>query len=92
MEPDEEAGDQSVFDGLVHFIDTSLDDEERKTLFCSQLPVIIDLALELKTLKPPRGLHFSLQQQSKCHLAISNHQPMVIINSFFVFFLIFENN
>ena len=65
LEPDDEAGDQSVFDGLVLFIESTLGDEERSIFFKSQLPVIVDYALQLKMLKPPRGLHFSLQQQSK---------------------------
>ena len=68
LEPDEEVGDQSVFDGLVLFVGSVLGDEERMLFFRSQLPLLVDSALQLKMLKPPRGLHFSLQQQSNSSL------------------------
>nr|CAH0108754.1 unnamed protein product [Daphnia galeata] len=65
LEPDEESlGDQRVFDVLCdEVVDTWLSDDERHDLFHSQLPTMVDYALQLKTLKPLRGLHFSLQQQ-----------------------------
>ena len=70
LEPDEESlGDQRVFDVLCdEVVDTWLSDDERHDLFDSQLPTIVDYALQLKSLKPLRGLHFSLQQQSKCQI------------------------
>ncbi|XP_059350663.1 uncharacterized protein LOC130693764 isoform X2 [Daphnia carinata] len=66
LEPDEEPlGDQRVFDVLcAEVVDTWLSDEERQDLFDTQLPTMVDYALQLKSLKPLRGLHFSLQQQS----------------------------
>lgn len=66
LEPDEESlGDQRVFDVLCdEVVDTWLSDDERHDLFDSQLPTMVDYALQLKTLKPLRGLHFSLQKQS----------------------------
>lgn len=66
LEPDDEPlGDQHVFDVLCdEVVDTWLSEEERQDLFDTQLPTMVDYALELKNLKPSRGLHFSLQQQS----------------------------
>ena len=89
LEPDEESlGDQRVFDVLCdEVVDTWLSDDERHDLFDSQLPTMVDYALQLKTLKPLRGLHFSLQQQSKCVCLsfflflfnfLKNHFPFVI--------------
>ena len=85
LEPDEEPlGDQRVFDVLcAEVVDTWLSDEERQDLFDTQLPTMVDYALQLKSLKPLRGLHFSLQQQSKFFLFLfplhfsrfSNLQP-----------------
>lgn len=67
LEPDEETlGDQKVFDVFCdEVVDTWLSDDERQDLFDTQLPTMVDYALQLKSLKPLRGLHFSLQQQSK---------------------------
>ncbi|XP_045024136.1 uncharacterized protein LOC116923912 isoform X3 [Daphnia magna] len=66
LEPDDESlGDQRVFDVLCdEVVDTWLSDDERQDLFDTQLPTMVDYALQLKSLKPLRGLHFSLQQQS----------------------------
>ncbi|XP_046461885.1 uncharacterized protein LOC124208188 isoform X2 [Daphnia pulex] len=66
LEPDEETlGDQKVFDVFCdEVVDTWLSDDERQDLFDTQLPTMVDYALQLKSLKPLRGLHFSLQQQS----------------------------
>ncbi|KAK4005264.1 hypothetical protein OUZ56_006979 [Daphnia magna] len=65
LEPDDESlGDQRVFDVLCdEVVDTWLSDDERQDLFDTQLPTMVDYALQLKSLKPLRGLHFSLQQQ-----------------------------
>lgn len=72
LEPDDESlGDQRVFDVLCdEVVDTWLSDDERQDLFDTQLPTMVDYALQLKSLKPLRGLHFSLQQQSKILLFV----------------------
>ena len=77
LEPDDEPlGDQRVFDVLCdQLVDTWLNDEERQDLFDNQLPTMVDYALALKSLKPTRGLHFSLQQQSQ-----SCHRPFLFLD------------
>ncbi len=69
LEPEEfECGvDQTVFDLLAQLVDDadgSFSPTERCAFFNIQLPTMIDFALQLKSLKPTKGLHFSLQQQS----------------------------
>lgn len=65
--------DQSVFDALCdRMMGSDEDDErenwmseqERREFFDVHLPTMADYALQLKSLKPVRGLHYSLQQQS----------------------------
>ena len=75
LEPEDEPGlgDQSIFDMLAHLVDE--DENSSGNLFFNiQLPTMIDFALQLKNLKPIKGLHFSLQQQSNY---------IIIIISFF---------
>lgn len=57
--------DQSVFDALCDLVESQMSEKERKDLFDAQLPTMVDYALRLQSLKPSRGLHYSLQQQSK---------------------------
>uniref|UniRef100_A0A146LEU2 poly(ADP-ribose) glycohydrolase n=1 Tax=Lygus hesperus TaxID=30085 RepID=A0A146LEU2_LYGHE len=64
LDPDEsDAPDLEVFNGLEKFLMESLDDDERSVFFTQTLPCMAKRALDLKRLRPPNGLHFSLQQQ-----------------------------
>ena len=68
LEPEEETSNNSVdehlFDILCDFVDDGMSPEERQEFFEIQLPLIADAALQLKALKPLKGFHYSLQQQS----------------------------
>ena len=65
LEPEEDYVDQSIFNQLVDYVDGCVEESERDAFFRIQLPTIVDCALRLKAVKPPRGFHFSLQQQSQ---------------------------
>ncbi|RZF38316.1 hypothetical protein LSTR_LSTR012103, partial [Laodelphax striatellus] len=66
LDPDEpDNSDPTLFEGLKTFITTSMDDKERNTFFTSILPSLTRRALQLKSLRPPNGLHFSLQQHNE---------------------------
>lgn len=71
LDPDDsESTDREIFDGLKTFLLEDLSEEERGTFFNFTLPCIAHRSLDLKRLRPPSGLHFSLQQQSNFYLNI----------------------
>ncbi|XP_052121802.1 uncharacterized protein LOC113212013 isoform X1 [Frankliniella occidentalis] len=64
LDPDEpERPDQTVFDGLRKYLEKELSAAERSHFLRQTAPAMVRRALALKDLKPPSGLHFSLQQQ-----------------------------
>lgn len=62
LDPEEDQTDSTVYDGLRDYI-TSLTDDERDK-FLAVLKVICRFAKNLKVYRPPRGMNFSLQQNS----------------------------
>lgn len=64
LDPEEETPDLELFSGLKTFLIEDFNDDERTTFFTVTLPSMAHRALDLKNLRPPSGLHFSLQQQS----------------------------
>nr|XP_014283182.1 uncharacterized protein LOC106685156 isoform X3 [Halyomorpha halys] len=63
LEPEEiETSVEDVFSGLKDFLNNDLSDEERLGFYNFTLPCIAQRALDLKRLRPPSGLKFSLQQ------------------------------
>ena len=75
---------EAAFDRLVGFLDTGLDDAERRHFFDVQVPLIAAAALRLPHLKPPTGVHYSLQQQRQYSWGFFS--PLNLL--FLVFFLI----
>lgn len=64
LDPDEEERDAHLFDGLKRFVETVLTSEERQHFVTQTVKTIAHCAKQLKANRPPRGLSFSLQQQS----------------------------
>ncbi|KAK7864330.1 hypothetical protein R5R35_009174 [Gryllus longicercus] len=64
LDPDEEAPDPALFQALERFLEEDLTPEERRHFLEKTSPAMVQRALQLKSLKPPGGLHFSLQQQA----------------------------
>ncbi|KAK9504588.1 hypothetical protein O3M35_010890 [Rhynocoris fuscipes] len=63
LDPDDvDTTDNEVFTGFKDFLD-GLNEDEKFSFFNQILPNIAQRALDLKRLRPPKGLHFSLQQQ-----------------------------
>lgn len=65
IDPDEEEHDESLFDGLHDFLQNGIDDNEREHFKTFTLKNLAKRAQSLKSLRPPRGISFSLQQQRK---------------------------
>ncbi|KAJ8871888.1 hypothetical protein PR048_028228 [Dryococelus australis] len=64
LDPDEdEKPDPSVFQELERYLESEVTGEEMQLIVEKTIPAIVHRALQLKQLKPPRGLCFSLQQQ-----------------------------
>lgn len=66
LDPDEDKRDATLFDGLRDFLQNDMDLNEREHFKTVTLRNLAKRAQSLKSLRPPRGLSFSLQQQRKC--------------------------
>ena len=66
LDPDDEDRPEiSIFGGLETFLESDLTEEERSHFLEVTNPSMVHRALQLKQLKPPGGMRFSLQQQGK---------------------------
>uniref|UniRef100_A0A182QAB6 PARG catalytic Macro domain-containing protein n=1 Tax=Anopheles farauti TaxID=69004 RepID=A0A182QAB6_9DIPT len=64
LDPDEDGKDTTVFDGLRHFVERTMDATERDHFLGHTIKALARHARCLKQHRPPRGLSFSLQQQA----------------------------
>ncbi|XP_053680386.1 uncharacterized protein LOC128731302 [Anopheles nili] len=70
LDPDEDGKDTSVFEGLRHFVERTMDEPERAHFLGHTIRALARHARGLKQHRPPRGLSFSLQQQAdSCELS-----------------------
>ncbi|XP_062565861.1 uncharacterized protein LOC134228095 isoform X2 [Armigeres subalbatus] len=83
LDPDDDGKDQGVFDGLRHFIEQTLSEEERARFLNRTVKHIALHARNLKLHRPPRGLSFSLQQQSDSYELSYRLVAALIANAFF---------
>ncbi|BES95528.1 Poly (ADP-ribose) glycohydrolase (PARG) [Nesidiocoris tenuis] len=84
LDPDEpDLPDPNVFNGLEQFLTDVLDEDERSNFFAETLPCMARRALDLKRLRPPNGLHFSLQQQVDRVEFERDFVASLLANSFF---------
>uniref|UniRef100_A0A182ING1 PARG catalytic Macro domain-containing protein n=1 Tax=Anopheles atroparvus TaxID=41427 RepID=A0A182ING1_ANOAO len=67
LDPDEDGKDTSVFEGLRHFVERTMDATERDHFLGQTVKALARHARSLKQHRPPRGLSFSLQQQADCY-------------------------
>lgn len=51
--------------GLEQFLNEEISDEDRRNFLDNTIRIMVNRALHLKKWRPPKGLIFSLQQQSK---------------------------
>lgn len=71
LDPDEDKRDATIFDGLKNYLLNDMTDDECKHFKTKTLQNLAKRAQSLKSLRPPRGLNFSLQQQGTQHLSYS---------------------
>jgi len=78
---DDDKPDLTVFGGLEIFLDSDMTEEERCHFLEVTAPSMVHKALQLKQLKPARGLHFSLQQQGMRSIGIWVSELMLLGHS-----------
>lgn len=65
LDPDEDKRDTTIFDGLKRYMISEMSADECAHFKTVTLRNLAKRAQSLKSLRPPRGLSFSLQQQRK---------------------------
>lgn len=83
LDPDDDGKDNAVFDGLRQFVEQSLSAEERDHFLNHTVKQIARHARNLKLYRPPRGLNFSLQQQTDCYELNYRLVAALLANAFF---------
>ncbi|XP_026466717.1 uncharacterized protein LOC113370260 [Ctenocephalides felis] len=84
LDPEEDDRDAAaLFEGLTLFLDTCLSEEEKQIFMDRTLKCMVQRALDLKKWRPPRGLHFSLQQQADCNELSQNLLSSLLAHAFF---------
>lgn len=72
LDPDEDKRDATIFEGLKMFMLNEMTDEECQYFKTVTLRNLAKRAQSLKSVRPPRGLSFSLQQQ-RMYMEISTN-------------------
>uniref|UniRef100_A0A182TS15 PARG helical domain-containing protein n=1 Tax=Anopheles melas TaxID=34690 RepID=A0A182TS15_9DIPT len=83
LDPDEDGKDTSVFDGLRHFVERTMDASERDHFLGHTIKALARHARNLKQYRPPRGLSFSLQQQADSYELSYRLVASLLANAFF---------
>lgn len=84
LDPDErDSPDLTVFTALEMFL-AEVSESERKHILQSTLPAMARRALDLRSLRPPSGLHFSLQQQRQYTVVclVASHLLLRVVAGF----------
>ncbi|XP_011550648.3 uncharacterized protein LOC105382460 isoform X1 [Plutella xylostella] len=64
IDPDDDVKDPELMKGLEEFLQDELSPEECRNVLDNTIRIMVNRALHLKRWRPPKGLMFSLQQQS----------------------------
>lgn len=97
LDPDEDKRDATIFDGLKRYMISEMSADECEHFKTVTLRNLAKRAQSLKSLRPPRGLSFSLQQQRKYRTAAPSANSIkttslrlrripFFIRSFYLFF------
>ncbi|XP_058115923.1 uncharacterized protein LOC131288508 [Anopheles ziemanni] len=83
LDPDEDGKDTTVFEGLRHFVERTMDAVERDHFLAQTVKSLARHARNLKLHRPPRGLSFSLQQQADSYELSYRLVASLLANAFF---------
>lgn len=65
IDPEDDIKDSELMKGLEQFLEEEMTEEERRYFLDNTIRIMVNRALHLKRWRPPKGLMFSLQQQSE---------------------------
>ncbi|XP_023940123.1 uncharacterized protein LOC112047282 isoform X2 [Bicyclus anynana] len=83
IDPDDDVRDPDLMKGFQQFLEEELSDEERRTFLDNTIRIMVNRALHLKRWRPPKGLMFSLQQQSDVTELDYNFLSSLVAHAFF---------
>lgn len=65
IDPEDDIKDPELMKGLEQFLEEEMTEEKRQYFLDNTIRIMVNRALHLKRWRPPKGLMFSLQQQSE---------------------------
>ncbi|KAM3966526.1 uncharacterized protein ACR2FA_012063 isoform 2-T4 [Aphomia sociella] len=83
IDPDDDIKDPDLMKGLEKFLEEEFTDAERNHFLDNTIRIMVNRALHLKRWRPPKGLVFSLQQQSDVTELDHNFVSSLIAHAFF---------
>ncbi|CAG4963284.1 unnamed protein product [Parnassius apollo] len=83
IDPDDDVKDPDLMKGLEKFLEDELSEEERRNFLDNTIRIMVNRALHLKRWRPPKGLIFSLQQQSDVTELDYNFLSSLVAHAFF---------
>ncbi|XP_046976553.1 uncharacterized protein LOC124542670 isoform X1 [Vanessa cardui] len=83
IDPDDDIKDPELMKGLEVFIEEEMTEEERRNFLDNTIRIMVNKALHLKRWRPPKGLMFSLQQQSDVTELDYNFLSSLVAHAFF---------
>ncbi|XP_013148703.1 PREDICTED: uncharacterized protein LOC106111229 isoform X2 [Papilio polytes] len=83
IDPDDDIKDPDLMKGLEQFLEEELSEEERRNFLDNTIRIMVNRALHLKRWRPPKGLMFSLQQQSDVTELDYNFLSSLVSHAFF---------
>ncbi|CAG9575972.1 unnamed protein product [Danaus chrysippus] len=83
IDPDDDVKDPELMKGLEQFLDEEFSGEERRNFLDNTIRIMVNKAIHLKRWRPPKGLVFSLQQQSDSTELDYNFLSSLVAHAFF---------
>ncbi|XP_026726213.1 uncharacterized protein LOC113492759 isoform X4 [Trichoplusia ni] len=83
IDPDDDIKDPELMKGLEVFMEEEMTEEERRHFLDNTIRIMVNKALHLKRWRPPKGLMFSLQQQSDVTELEYNFVSSLVAHAFF---------
>lgn len=80
IDPEDDVKDPELMKGLEQFLTEEMEEEERRHFLDNTIRIMVNRALHLKRWRPPKGLMFSLQQQSTLLFHIFTETLISILN------------
>ncbi|XP_061710727.1 uncharacterized protein LOC133520355 isoform X2 [Cydia pomonella] len=83
LDPEDDIKDPDLMKGLEQFLTEEMGAEERRHFLDNTIRIMVNRALHLKRWRPPKGLMFSLQQQSDVTELDYNFVSSLVAHAFF---------